>query len=122
MATQEYHSSIHLEYFLLCVILKGSPITDTTPVMNLVQIYPLYITYHQLSDTYKGLLMDTEVVAFGNQIITEIRDQCRVAGVAFFFKQWGGANKKRAGRLLEGRTWDEMPRNNVVTVARGVRG
>jgi protein gp37 len=39
----------------------------------------------------------------------EIRDQCRRVGVAFFFKQWGGKNKKRAGRLLEGRTWDEMP-------------
>jgi protein gp37 len=31
------------------------------------------------------------------------------AGVPFFFKQWGGVRKKRAGRLLEGRTWDEMP-------------
>jgi protein gp37 len=41
--------------------------------------------------------------------VTAIRDQCRDAGVAFFFKQWGGKNKKRAGRLLEGRTWDEMP-------------
>jgi protein gp37 len=38
-----------------------------------------------------------------------IRDQCRAAGVAFFFKQCGGPNKKRAGRLLDGRTWDEMP-------------
>jgi protein gp37 len=44
--------------------------------------------------------------------VTEIRDQCRTAGVAFFFKQWGGANKKRAGRVLDGRTWDEMPRLN----------
>jgi protein gp37 len=41
--------------------------------------------------------------------VTEIRDQCREAGVAFFFKQWGGVQKKRTGRLLEGRTWDEMP-------------
>jgi protein gp37 len=41
--------------------------------------------------------------------VTDIRDQCLVAGVPFFFKQWGGVNKKRAGRLLEGRTWDEMP-------------
>lgn len=41
--------------------------------------------------------------------ILEIRDQCRQAGVAFFFKQWGGRNKKKTGRLLEGRTWDEMP-------------
>jgi protein gp37 len=41
--------------------------------------------------------------------ILEIRDQCRQAEVAFFFKQWGGRNKKRTGRLLEGRTWDEIP-------------
>ena len=40
---------------------------------------------------------------------TEIRDQCVEAGVAFFFKQWGGVNKKKTGRLLDGRTWDEMP-------------
>jgi protein gp37 len=45
--------------------------------------------------------------------ILEIRDQCQQAGVAFFFKQWGGQNKKKAGRLLEGRTWDEMPEVNV---------
>jgi protein gp37 len=38
-----------------------------------------------------------------------LRDQCSAAGVPFFFKQWGGVNKKRAGRQLEGRTWDEMP-------------
>jgi protein gp37 len=41
--------------------------------------------------------------------ITEIRDQCLAARVPFFFKQWGGTNKKRAGRLLGGRTWDEIP-------------
>ena len=40
---------------------------------------------------------------------TDIRDQCLKAGVAFFFKQWGGVQKKRTGRTLEGRTWDEMP-------------
>ncbi len=39
----------------------------------------------------------------------EIRNQCYNAGVPFFFKQWGGVNKKAAGRQLEGRTWDEMP-------------
>jgi len=41
--------------------------------------------------------------------VVEIRDQCERASVPFFFKQWGGTNKKRAGRLLEGRTWDQMP-------------
>ena len=41
--------------------------------------------------------------------VLEIRDQCLDAGVDFFFKQWGGTNKKKTGRLLDGRTWDEMP-------------
>jgi len=41
--------------------------------------------------------------------VLDIRAQCEAAGVPFFFKQWGGKNKKKAGRLLEGRTWDEMP-------------
>lgn len=41
--------------------------------------------------------------------VYEIRDLCERTGVAFFFKQWGGRNKKRAGRLLDGRTWDGYP-------------
>ena len=47
--------------------------------------------------------------------VVEIRDQCRGAHVPFFFKQWGGVHKKRAGRLLQGRTWDEMPPLTLVT-------
>lgn len=42
--------------------------------------------------------------------VRSIRDQCAAAKVPFFFKQWGGVNKKLAGRTLDGRTWDEMPR------------
>ena len=41
--------------------------------------------------------------------VTNIRRQCRVAGVPFFFKQWGGVRKSEAGRVLDGRTFDEMP-------------
>jgi protein gp37 len=41
--------------------------------------------------------------------VVDIRDQCLQAKVPFFFKQWGGVQKKKAGRLLEGKTWDEMP-------------
>lgn len=41
--------------------------------------------------------------------VRDIRDQCQSAGVPFFFKQWGGVRKSRAGRMLDGRTWDEMP-------------
>jgi len=49
--------------------------------------------------------------------VIDIRDQCRAAGVAFFFKQWGGVFKKRNGRRLEGRTWDELPRKHAVLSA-----
>jgi len=42
--------------------------------------------------------------------VIELRDQALAQGVAFFFKQWGGYTPKAGGRLLEGRTWDEMPR------------
>lgn len=41
--------------------------------------------------------------------VVSIREQCWEAGVPFFFKQWGGVRKKRLGRLLDGRTYDDLP-------------
>ena len=41
--------------------------------------------------------------------VTNIRDQCLLEKVPFFFKQWGGVNKKKNGRLLDDRTWDDTP-------------
>jgi protein gp37 len=41
--------------------------------------------------------------------VIDIRDQCLAARVPFFFKQWGGVRRKRAGRVLKGRTWDQAP-------------
>ena len=41
--------------------------------------------------------------------VKDIRDQCLAVEVPFFFKQWGGLNKKKAGRVLDDRTWDDMP-------------
>jgi len=41
--------------------------------------------------------------------VREIRNHCLSAEVPFFFKQWGGVIKKRTGRILDGRTWDQMP-------------
>lgn len=46
--------------------------------------------------------------------VRDIRDQCLRAKVPFFFKQWGGTNKKKAGRLLDSRTWDELPRDRAL--------
>ena len=45
--------------------------------------------------------------------VREIKAKCREEGVAFFFKQWGGKNKKKTGRQLSGRTFDEMPSEHV---------
>ena len=47
--------------------------------------------------------------------VVSIRTQCRQAGVPFFFKQWGGVQKFRNGRTLDGRTYDEMP--NSIAIA-----
>ncbi len=48
--------------------------------------------------------------------VREIRDQCAAQDVAFHFKQWGGTNKKKTGRLLDGRTWDQLPAQSVSEV------
>ncbi|MEW6406678.1 MAG: DUF5131 family protein, partial [Chloroflexota bacterium] len=57
--------------------------------------------------------------------VREIRYQCFMGSVPFFFKQWGGTNKKKAGRVLDGCTWDAMPRaarNNQGLLSLGVQG
>lgn len=49
----------------------------------------------------------------------DIRDQCLEAGVAFFFKQWGGRSPKAAGRLLEGKEWNQFPKRRHASAHRG---
>ena len=44
------------------------------------------------------------------QWVQQLRDRCIAQNVPFFFKQWGGINKKAAGRILDGQVWDQMPR------------
>jgi len=41
--------------------------------------------------------------------VINIRDQCLNNNIPFFFKQWGGINKKKSGRYLEGKEWNQMP-------------
>jgi protein gp37 len=50
--------------------------------------------------------------------VTQIRDRCLDAEVPFFFKQWGGVQKAKTGRLLGRTTWDEMPRRQTQTIRR----
>ena len=44
--------------------------------------------------------------------VVELRDQCIESGISFFFKQWSGINKKKSGRLLQGRYWNEFPKKS----------
>jgi len=48
---------------------------------------------------------------------SNIKQQCESSHVPFFFKQWGGVFKKRNGRKLEGKTWDELPQPRVLAVS-----
>ena len=50
--------------------------------------------------------------------VRDIRDQCVEAGVDFFFKQWGGVNKKATGRTLDGCIWNEMPPHHILAKKR----
>lgn len=52
--------------------------------------------------------------------VIDIRDHCQSAQVSFFFKQWGGVNRKRTGRLLQGCTWDQYPLEKLSPMAGGV--
>jgi len=47
--------------------------------------------------------------------VLDIQEQCKKSDIAFFFKQWGGRNKKANGRLLNGKTYDEMPEQQLQT-------
>jgi protein gp37 len=49
--------------------------------------------------------------------VVDIKNQCKESKVAFFFKQWGGTNKKKSGRLLNGRTYSEMPKIKTTIAA-----
>ncbi len=44
---------------------------------------------------------------------SSLRDQCVERDIPFFFKQWGGVNRKKTGRVLEGKIWDEMPEHPI---------
>lgn len=64
---------------------------------------------HRISWVIVGGESGTQARPMDPDWARSLRDQCQAAGVPFLFKQWGGRNKKAAGRELDGRTWDEIP-------------
>ena len=73
---------------------------------------PLELNLSELAWVIAGGESGPEFRAIEQSWVLQLRDACIAAKVPFFFKQWGGLRSKSRGRLLEGRTWDEMPRVN----------
>ena len=61
------------------------------------------------SDEIVGGESGTSARPMDEEWVLNIQQQCRNADVLFFFKQWGGVNKKKTGRLLKGRAYSAMP-------------
>ena len=61
------------------------------------------------SDEIVGGESGTSARPMDEEWVLNIQQQCRNADVSFFFKQWGGVNKKKSGRLLKGRVYSELP-------------
>ena len=72
------------------------------------------LNLHGIDWTIAGGESGPAARAMDPEWVRSIRDQCVDAGVAFHFKQWGGVQKKQTGRILDGRTWDELPRTRIL--------
>jgi len=99
---------------------------DTPAACRMVSIEPMLEEMH-IADTIGNLdYGDLETTQFPDWIVcggesgpgarrmsarwpANIRDECQEYGIPFFFKQWGGVNKKKAGRKLDGQTYDQFP-------------
>ena len=79
--------------------LSCEPLLDELPNMNLNEIDWVIV----------GGESGVHARPMSTEWVTGIQDQCETNGVTFFFKQWGGKNKKKTGRILNGRTYDGMP-------------
>jgi len=82
--------------------LSLEPLLGPLPNLNLTNIH--WVIVGGESGTGSRLILKEWVI--------DIKNQCATANVPFFFKQWGGTQKKRTGRELQGRTWNAMPKLN----------
>jgi protein gp37 len=80
--------------------LSAEPLIGALPNMNLEGIDWVIVGGESGTGKIRPMLQEW---------VEDIQNQCVTQGAAFFFKQWGGANKKKTGRLLNGQTFDEMP-------------
>jgi len=103
------------------VSVENSDVTSRIKDLQRTEAYIKFISFEPLLGPLDSLdLNEIDWVIVGGESgprarkmksswVSSIRDQCTSRNIPFFFKQWGGVNKKKNGRLLDGRTWNEIP-------------
>ena len=79
------------------------------PLLSPLQVLPLQSNWQSIDWIIVGGESGKGARPMRPNWVRDIRDKCLNNRIPFFFKQWGGVNKKLTGRTLDGRTWDEMP-------------
>jgi len=99
--TQDYiHRIEHVRKTDACIkFLSLEPLLDSLPNLNLKEINWVIVG----GESGMGARQMKE------EWVADIKNQCSLKNIPFFFKQWGGRNKKRTGRLFEGKIWNDMP-------------
>ena len=95
-------------------VYRADLLRDVKAVTRFLSLEPLLGPLPSLRlDGIDWVIVGGESGPGARQVLAEwvrsLRDVCAAGNVAFHFKQWGGTNKKAAGRVLDGRTWDDMP-------------
>lgn len=100
---------------------ENASVRDRIHVLRGIDAAVRFISFEPLIDSVGSIELDgIQWVIVGGESgpksrpierewVDQIEESCRAAGAAFFFKQWGGPNKKASGRIYRGRTWDEYP-------------
>ncbi len=91
----------HLQKTSTCIkFLSLEPLLETLPNLNLLDIDWVIVGGESGKGNIRPMQEDWAI---------DLKNQCESQNIAFFFKQWGGKNKKKAGRLLEGKEYNQMP-------------
>lgn len=108
------------------VLVENNKVTDRVDYLKTTGSKVKFLFLKRLLSTLPNLnLKKTDWVIIGGESdpvtrsmakewIVDIIDQCKKAKVAFFFKQWVGVRKKTTGRILDGKTYDEMPKLRAI--------
>lgn len=101
-------------------IFRAEHLVQTHARLKFLSLEPLLGPIHGLPQGIDWIIVGGEsgpgARPLKEEWVIEIRDYCISANIPFFFKQWGGINKKQSGRMLDGQLWEQMPRRGFSPV------